>query len=109
MAYDETVAARLREGLIGVPRVAEKKMFGGLAFLVNGHMCCGVVGDELMIRVGPEAYDKALAQPHAREMDFTGKAMRGFVYVGRAGFHREGALRAWIDRGLSFVTTLPPK
>jgi hypothetical protein len=109
MAYDETVAARLREGFIGVPHVVEKKMFGGLAFLVGGHMCCGVLGDDLMVRVGPDAYEKALAQPHARKMDFTGKPMKGFVYVGPAGFREEGALRAWIDRGLSFVTSLPPK
>jgi len=109
MAYDETLAARLREGFVGVPHVSEKRMFGGLAFLVSGHMCCGVVGKTLMVRVGPEAYEKALAQPHAREMDFTGRPMKGFLYVGPEGLRKDPDLRVWLDRSLSFVTTLPPK
>jgi hypothetical protein len=84
-------------------------MFGGLAFLVGGHMCCGVVGDRLMVRVGPDAYEEALGRPHARKMDFTGRPMRGLVYVEPRGFASEDALAGWIARGLAFVETLPPK
>lgn len=106
MAYDERVARRVRGALAKRPDVVEKKMFGGLAFLLHGHMCCGVVGDELMVRVGPTAYDAALSRPHAREMDFTGKPLRGFVYVAPAGFASTGALRAWVARAVDFASSL---
>ena len=82
MAYDEGVAQRLRDVFGDRTDVVEKRMFGGLAFMVSGNMCCGVVGKELMARVGPEQYEQALKEPYAREMDFTGKPMKGFVYVG---------------------------
>ena len=107
MAYDEGVAQRVREALIDQSDVVEKKMFGGLAFMVRGHMCCGVVGGELMVRVGPEGYEGALSQKHARQMDFTGKPMKGFVYVAPAGFEDDGDLKSWVDRALGFVTSLP--
>ena len=111
MAYEENVARRVRAALVsaGAPEVAERKMFGGLALMVNGHMCAGVLGEELMLRVGPEAYGDALAQPHSREMDFTGKPLKGFVYVAPPGFASDEDLEAWIDRGLDFVLSLPPK
>jgi TfoX/Sxy family transcriptional regulator of competence genes len=109
MAYDEGLAHRLRELLEDREGIAEKKMFGGLAFLLHGHMCCGVVGDELMVRVGPEAYADTLARPHAREMDFTGKPLRGMVYVATEGFDADGDLRAWVERGVAFASSLPPK
>lgn len=109
MAYDEGLAQRLREALEDEPGLAEKKMFGGLAFLIGGHMCCGVVGDELMVRVGPDAYEEALAAPHAREMDFTGRPMRGLVTVGVEGFDADRDLRAWVERGARFARALPPK
>ena len=109
MPYDDGVAQRVREALIDHTGVVEKKMFGGLAFMVRGHMCCGIVGAELMVRVGPQGYESALSQPHARKMDFTGKPMKGFVYVSAAGFEDDGDLQAWVDRGLRFVTSLPPK
>ena len=109
MAYDERVARRVRRALTNYPGVVEKKMFGGLAFLLRGHMCCGVVGDELMVRVGPDAYDDALCEPHARKMDFTGKPLRGFVYVGSDGFASNGDLGAWVARGTEFVSSLPTK
>jgi hypothetical protein len=109
VAYDDALADRVR-GLLGEdPRVREQKMFGGLAFLIDGNMCVGIVGDELMVRVGPDAYADALAQPHAREMDFTGKPMRGLVFVGIDGIAEDGDLEAWIDRGLDFAGSLPPK
>lgn len=109
MAYDEGLAQRIRECLAEDSRVTEKKMFGGLAFLVDGNMCCGIVRDELMVRVGPEAYGDALAQPHAREMDFTGRAMKGMVYVGIDGFESDEDLAAWVGRGMAFAGELPPK
>jgi TfoX/Sxy family transcriptional regulator of competence genes len=109
MAYDEDVAFRIREALAAQRGVTEKKMFGGLAFMVNGHMCCGLAKGNLMVRVGPDQYEEALAQPYAREMDFTGRPMKGIVYVDSAGYDSDRDLRAWVDRGLAFVTSLPPK
>lgn len=84
-------------------------MFGGLAFMVNGHMCCGIVGDALMLRVGPDAYDDSVSQPHARPMDFTGRPMRGMVYVDPAGFRTSAGLERWLARALRFVESLPAK
>ena len=84
-------------------------MFGGLAFMVNGHVCCGIVGDNLVVRVGTEGHAKALSRPHARAMDFTGRPMKGFVYLGPAGCRTKAALKSWIKRGLAFVESLPPK
>jgi hypothetical protein len=84
-------------------------MFGGIAFMLHGNMCCGVVKDTLMVRVGPEQYAKALAEPHARPMDFTGRPLNGFVYVGPAGYKTEAALRQWLKRATNFVASLPAK
>ena len=109
MAYDEGVAQRLRECLQGISGVSEKKMFGGIAFMLNGNMCCGVVNSELMLRVGPDLYQQALSKPHAREMDFTGKPMKGFVYVAEPGIESDTDLNAWIDLARSFAASLPAK
>ena len=109
MAYDEGVAQRLREALSDEDGVVEKKMFGGIAFMHRGNMCCGVVGDELMLRVGADAYDAAIGEPHARPMDFTGRPMRGMLYVGTDGFESDEALAAWLLRATAFTKTLPPK
>jgi hypothetical protein len=109
MAYDEAVAARIRKALAHRTDVVEKKMFGGLAFMVAGHMCVGVTGSEMMARVGPEQHEAALARPHARPMDFTGRPMKGFLYVAAPGFAKEPDLRSWISTCESFVATLPPK
>ncbi len=84
-------------------------MFGGVAFMLGGNMCCGVIEDNLVVRVGPDAYETVLREPHARPMDFTGRPLEGFVYVDRGGFESPSALRAWIDRGVEFVKRLPPK
>ena len=109
MPYDEGLAERIRV-LIGTDSaVSERKMFGGLAILLNGNMSVGIVGDELMVRVGPDAYADALAHPHAREMDFTGKPMRGYVYVDGDGCAEDDDLAAWVERGLGFAGSLPPK
>ena len=109
MAYDEGVAQRLREVFADRTDVIEKKMFGGIAFMVRGNMCCGVVGEELMTRVGPEQYEDALKEPYAREMDFTGKPMNGFIYVGVQGFASDKDLASWVERCEQFVSTLPSK
>ncbi len=109
MAYSDELATRVRRVLAGQPRVVEKKMFGGLTFMVDGHMCCGVVRDMLMVRVGPDGYDEALMEPHARPMDFTGKPLMGMLYVGPEGLHPDDALGRWINRGLAFVQSRPPK
>jgi TfoX/Sxy family transcriptional regulator of competence genes len=110
MAYDEALAGRVRDVLADRgDRVREQKMFGGLAFMVDGHMTVGVVNDELMARVGADSEDAALAQPHARTMDFTGRPMTGFIQVSAEGVAAEDDVRAWIDRALSFTSTLPPK
>ncbi|MEZ5355365.1 MAG: TfoX/Sxy family protein [Bryobacteraceae bacterium] len=109
MAYSEQLGGRVRAILGAHPSLVEKKMFGGLAFLLDGHMCCGIVGEDLMVRVGPEAADEALAQPHARPMDFTGRPMKGMVYVAAEGVATARQLKAWVGRGVAFASTLPPK
>lgn len=109
MPFSEELANQIRQLLHDDRTVTEKKMFGGLAFLVNGNMCCGVVGDELMVRVGPEAYQPALGHPDAREMDFTGRALKGFIYVSPEGIAADNDLAEWVRRGSSFALTLPAK
>jgi TfoX-like protein len=109
MPFNQALAVRVREVLQGTRSLKEKQMFGGLAFLVRGHMCCGIVGDDLVVRTGPEAYDAALSKPHARAMDFTGRPMRGLLYVSPAGCRSSKALKSWIQMGTKFVSSLPPK
>jgi TfoX/Sxy family transcriptional regulator of competence genes len=108
VAYDEGLAQRVRE-VLDHQAVTEKKMFGGLCFLVGGHMAAGIVGGELMVRVGPDGYADALARPHAREMDFTGRAMKGMVYVSPEGLEDDGSLAGWVARGVGFAGALPPR
>ena len=109
MAYDENLATRVREQLSNATEFEERKMFGGLCFLVRGHMCAGIVGPTLMLRVGPTRYQEALARPHAREMDFTGRALTGMVYVDPPGIVRGQDLAEWLRKAHEFVATLPPK
>ncbi len=109
MAYDETLAERIRELLGMRPDLVEKKMFGGIAFMVGGHMAVGIVGEDLMVRVGPEGFAKALAEPHARPMDFTGTPSKNMVYVAPDGVRTEKALATWVERGVRFADGLPPK
>jgi len=109
MAYDEQLAQRLRKIFAGKKHVEEKKMFGGLCFMVSDHMCCGIVGNQLMARVGADNYDHCLQRPHVSEMDFTGKAMKGMVYVKAEGIASHRDLNAWIDLCVEFVNTLPAK
>lgn len=109
MAYDVELAERVRASLAGERDVTEKAMFGGIAFLVGGHMALGVAKDDLMVRVGPAAHDGALAAPHARPMDFTGKPMRGMLFVAPAGTRTAQQVGAWTKRAVAFARTLPPK
>jgi len=109
MAYDEILAGRLRTALKDLAPASEKKMFGGIAFMLNGNMCCGVINDLLMARVGRDRYEASLALPHVRPMDFTGKPMRGYVYVEPAGYREDVDLKVWVDRCVDFVSTLPGK
>lgn len=109
MAYDEQLAARVRELLQERPGFGERQMFGGICFMLGGHMCCGVVKQDLMVRVGPEQYPEALESAHARTMDFTGRPSRGMVYVGRTGLRTRAGLEAWVERGAAFVASLPPR
>lgn len=109
MAYDEDLAARIREVLAEGTDVREQKMFGGIAFMVGGHMTVGVINDDLMARVGKDAHEDLIADPHAREMDFAKRPMEGFLYVSPAGIATDGELRTWVDRCLAFTTGLTPK
>lgn len=109
MAYDEGLAHRLREQFQLIDAAEEKKMFGGVCFMAAGHMCCGIVGDTLMARVGPDNYDRCLRQKHVREMDFTGKTMKGMVYVSPEGIEEESELAYWVRLCVEFTRSLPPK
>jgi TfoX/Sxy family transcriptional regulator of competence genes len=109
MAYDEHLAERIRMVLGSVDAVTERKMFGGIAFMVDGNMACGVIGDELMVRVGPDNHDDALGEPHVRVMDFTHRPIRGMVYVGVPAITSDADLVRWVSRGTSFAQSLPPK
>ena len=109
MAYDEGLSQRIRELLADQPGVNEKRMFGGLAFLLNGNMSVGVINSDLMVRVGPDDYETVLAEPHARPMDFTGKPLRGFVYVDTKGYETDAGLEKWVRQGVDFALSLPPK
>ena len=109
MAYDEQLAERIRTTLADTEGIGERKMFGGIAFLHHGNMVCGVVGETLMLRLGAERADAALDEPHTRPMDFTGRPMRGMVYVDPPGVTTDAALAGWVSRALEFAATLPPK
>ena len=110
MAYDETTAERVRELLFSRPDVAKRKMMGGLCFMVRGHMCCSVSGrGGIMVRVGANAQDAALREPHVQPIEMAGRAMTGFVRIAPEGYNTEASLNAWLNRALDFVTTLPAK
>jgi hypothetical protein len=109
MPHDPGLAQRIREHLQDQAGITERKMFGGLAFMLRGHMLVGVLGPNLVARVGPEGNAAALARPHTRPMDFTGKPMKGYVYVAPEGIGSDDSLAGWIDRCTAFVGTLPPK
>ena len=109
MAYDERLAQRIRNALTGNRAITERKMFGGIAFLRKGLMFVGILDSSLMARVGKENQADSLSRKHAREMDFTGKPMQGYVFVDTPGIKTEAQLRFWLERCEQFVATLPPK
>ena len=109
MAYDEKLTGRIRKVLAKRKGLSERKMFGGIAFMIQDNMCCGVNNDDLAVRVGPERYEEALAEPHARPMDFTGRPLRGFVFVGPGGYRTEKTLAKWVQQATDFVESLPAK
>jgi TfoX/Sxy family transcriptional regulator of competence genes len=109
MAFDETLAARVRPVIAGRKGFSEKKMFGGMGYLLHGNMCVGVWKEFLILRIGPDAYEDALAQPHVREFDITGRAMKGWVMVEPAGVRRDSELNEWVGQAIDFVSGLPGK
>ena len=106
MAFDVKIADRIRQAVGPRDDVTEKKMFGGIAFLLDGKMFCGIASEDLMVRLGPEGYESALAKPHVRPMDFTGRPMKGYVFVGPGGTRTTKAIKRWVDQALAFVATL---
>ena len=108
MPYNERLAERVRTVLAGQERISERRMFGGLAFLLDGKMCVGVLNDELVIRSGAERFADALKSAHARPMDFTGRPMTGMVYVSSTGVTRGPALRRWIEMALDAANAATP-
>ena len=109
MACDEKLADRIRRALGSRPDVTEKEMFGGMAFLLDGKVFVGIAKDDLMVRVGPERYEAALAQAHVRPMDFTGRPMKGYVFVGLEGTRTQAAVATWVERAIRFVATVEKK
>ena len=109
MPYDTLLAARLRAALGPLPELVEKKMFGGVAFMVNGNLACGVHKNELIVRVGPASHAEALSRPYTHEFNITGHPMAGWVMVAPQGCATEGDLQAWVTQGLTFARSLPAK
>jgi hypothetical protein len=109
MAYDEKLVQRIRVALGDDPAISEKKMFGGVAFLRNGHMFAGVANASLMARVGKAHYEDSLGRKHVRKMDFTGRPMQGYVYIDVDGLRSAAQLAFWLGRCKQFVATLPAK
>ena len=107
MAYDENLAARVRTVLSEHEDVDERMMFGGIAYMIRGHMCCGVLNNDLVLRLDPDAAKKLLRSDHVRPMDFTGRPMKGFVFVAPAGIRSDALLRRRIQSAVDFVGTLP--
>ncbi len=109
MAYDEKLAGRVRKALARRRGVKEQKMFGGIAFMLRGHMCCGVLDNELMLRLGPELAAKALSRAHTRPVDFTGRVMKSMIMVAPAGHKTDASLKKWVAEAADFAVSLPPK
>jgi len=107
MGYSEILVQKVRKVLGHSDGLTEKQMFGGLAFMLNGNMACGVVGEELMVRVGPENYDDALSERYTRPMDYTGRPLKGMVYVEEDAIALD--LDGWVSKGVEFAGSLPPK
>ena len=109
MAYDETLARRIREEMYDLPGFVEREMFGGVGFMLHGNMACGVNGSDLIVRVGPDNYEAALERPHTRPFDITGRSMNGWVVVSYDGCEQDEDLKAWVQRGIDYALSLPSK
>lgn len=109
MAFDLSLAARIREAVVPMAGITERKMFGGIAFLLNGNMYVGVWKDLLIVRLDAEEGAAALYEPHVRPFDVTGRPMRGWIMVEPAGLDEDRSLKEWLFRAAEFVKTLPPK
>ena len=109
MAYDEALASRVRETLGENPEITERKMFGGIAFVLSGNMAVGVSKDDLMVRIDPDDQDDAPAQPGVRIFDMTGRPMKGWILVAPEATENDDALQRWVEAGLDFAGSLPPK
>ncbi|MBI3304431.1 MAG: TfoX/Sxy family protein [Deltaproteobacteria bacterium] len=109
MPYDKSLAERIRKAIKSQRSVTEKEMFGGIGFMVRGNVACGVIGNEMMVRVGPEGHESALKEPDVRPFDMTGKPSKGWVMVRSGGLKKDADLRRWVKRGVAFALTLPPK
>ncbi|MGD9737322.1 MAG: TfoX/Sxy family protein [Solirubrobacterales bacterium] len=109
MAYSEELAERIRDVIDGRPGVTERKMFGGIAWMVNGNMACGTIGEDLMVRLDREDAEAALSEEHVGPMEFTGRPMRGFITVEAAGIEDSAGLGRWVDAGVDFAESLPAK
>ena len=109
MPYDLDTADRVRKMMKRRRGYSERNMFGGICFMIDGHMCCGVINKDLMLRLNQELTQAGLADPHTREMDFTGKPMKSILYVEAQGIESDEQLKSWVDRAVTFTRTLPPK
>src|SRR5262245_30021361 len=109
MAFSESLAARVRDALAHTKGIEEKRMFGGVGFLLRGNMLVGIWKDSLIVRLGPEESDAALEEPHVKPFDITGKPMKGWVLVGPEALDNDDQLKGWIERAMGFVGTLPAK
>ena len=109
MAYDKQLAMQVRSALSSQQSLTEREMFGGIGFMIAGNMACGVNGDDLIVRVGPDAYEQALAQEGVKEFDMTGRPMRGWVIVSDSKMSTDAELNAWVHKGALFARTLPAK
>ena len=109
MAFSEALAERIRQRLARRKNVEERKMFGGIGFLLHGNLLVGVWKDSLVVRLGPEEGEEALKEPHVRDFDITGRPMKGWVLVGPDGVEDDEQLTDWIERAPKFVKTLPAK
>ncbi len=109
MAYDLTLAERIRKRLQRQSGLSEKKMFGGIGFLLNGNMCCGVLGKEMIIRLDPEEGEKALQVPDTRVFDFSGRPMKGWILVHAKGVTTDAKLNSWVDQAVKYARSLPAK
>lgn len=109
MAYNEGLAIRMRKALIETPEIIEKRMFGGIGFMLHGNLACGVIKDDLISRVGTENYGAALAKPHTKPFGFTGRPMKGWIAVGPEGYGSDYDLKGWVQIGVDFAGSLPAK